>query len=148
MDSQFKNDDDVKKYLGLDGCVLAIGCPEGKHRDFEIKLFQNPNGVLDNSNNWPIRLVLSSYYMGNGNYKQVGIPDGKSDCNACTSECGNCKNSIPYKQAYDKNKCGYGDINTGDYTRVHRDVAIINSMRKWMNMGAVNGNDIGLPDCK
>jgi alpha-amylase len=86
--------------------------------------------------------------MGNGNIGQVGIPDEKSNCSICRSECVNCKNSIPYKKGYDKNKCGYGDINTGDYRRVHRDIAIINSMRKWMNMAAINGSVIGLPDCK
>lgn len=33
------------------------------------------------------------------------------------------------------------------YTRVHRDVKIINAMRKWMKLGPISGGDIGLPGC-
>ena len=45
-----------------EGCVLVKNCPEGTHRNFEIKLFENPNGVGNNDNDWPIRFILSSYY--------------------------------------------------------------------------------------
>ena len=41
------------------GCIVPV------HRGFEVKLFQNPNGVVDNVNNYPIRLVLSSYLLFN-----------------------------------------------------------------------------------
>ena len=41
---------------------LFQGCEVSDHRDFEVKLFENPNGANDNSNDYPVRLVLSSYY--------------------------------------------------------------------------------------
>jgi alpha-amylase len=41
--------------MGPFGCVLVKNCPENDHRNFEVRLFQNPNGVGDNSNDWPIR---------------------------------------------------------------------------------------------
>jgi alpha-amylase len=57
------------------GCVLIKGCSPDKHRTFEISLFQNPRGVVDNDNDWPIRFILSSFYH---TYGYLGIPDGKS----------------------------------------------------------------------
>jgi hypothetical protein len=48
--------------MGSYGCVLIETCSSiEEHRGFEVQLFQNPNGVVDNVNNFPIRMVLSSY---------------------------------------------------------------------------------------
>ena len=45
------------------GCVLVNGCPSIEtHRNFEKKLFLDPYGVKDNANEYPIRLILSSFY--------------------------------------------------------------------------------------
>jgi hypothetical protein len=32
--------------MGSEGCVLVEGCTVTDHRNFEVKLFQNPNGLL------------------------------------------------------------------------------------------------------
>ncbi len=84
---------------------------------------------------WQIKLVLSSYtFMNNG---AMGIPDGKSDCKACIgTQCNSCSKSMPYSKAHDPNSCGYdcgtsGAWKEGVYTRVHRDISIINAMRAW-----------------
>ena len=124
------------------GCVLINNCPENTHRNFEIKLFENPSGVFNNAEDWPIRFVLSSYYFTNGNNK--GIPDGFSDCSLCTVKCDTCKNSVPYKPAYEEGTCAYKG---NGYTRVHRDVKIINAMRMWIGLGPISGGDIGLSGC-
>jgi alpha-amylase len=50
-------------------------CSVEKHRYYNIKLFENPYLVNDNSNDWPIRFILSSYYQ---TYGDLGIPDGLS----------------------------------------------------------------------
>ncbi len=129
------------------GCALASGCDIAKHRNFTISLFKNPKNVQDNDSDWPIRLVLSSFYLEQG-YTQLGIPDGKSDCEVCKSGCESCMTSIAYKPAYEEKKCGYDDKTTMGYTRVHRDVQIINSMRTWLKLKNMTGEDIGLPSCK
>ena len=49
--------------VGNDGCVLIKGCPVPEHRGFEVTLFANPYGSSDNDNDFPIRMVLSSYYI-------------------------------------------------------------------------------------
>ena len=123
------------------GCVLVKNCPENEHRNFEIKLFESPFGVSNNSEDWPIRVILSSYYH---TYGSDGIPDGFSDCSLCRESCESCKSSVPFMPAYVGGQCAYiGD----SYTRVHRDVRIINAMRKWINLGSITGADIGLPGC-
>ena len=55
------------------GCVLIRGCSIADHRNFEIELFQNPRGVIDNQNDLPIRFLLSSFYH---TYGTLEIPDG------------------------------------------------------------------------
>jgi alpha-amylase len=45
------------------GCVLVKGCSVENHRNYEIRLFENPYWVENNNEDWPIRLVLSSYYL-------------------------------------------------------------------------------------
>jgi alpha-amylase len=114
--------------MGNDGCVLIKGCAEDEHRAFEVKLFESPNGAYDNDNDFPIRVVMSSFYWpGNG---VQGVPDGLSDCAKCTTNCQGCT-SVAAVAAHDAASKGYDK----DYTRVHRDASIIAAMRKWMHMG-------------
>ena len=108
-----------------------------KHRNFNIQMFTRTDA------DWKIKLLLSSYsFMENGG---AGFPDGKSDCSSCTGEqCkNNCSKSVPYQKAYNPNSTGYdtGDKSNwkeGSYTRVHRDMATINAMRKWMGLEELN----------
>ncbi|CAF1157066.1 unnamed protein product [Adineta steineri] len=123
------------------GCVLVKNCPVGEHRNFEIRLFTNPNGVSNNNDDWPIRFILSSYYHTHGD---LGIPDGKSSCDLCTTTCETCRSSVPYIKAYDRMACAY----TGSgYTRTHRDIAVINAMRAWMKLAPVSGSSLGIAHC-
>jgi len=140
-DHDQQNPGSSSRDMGPFGCVLVKNCPENDHRNFEVRLFQNPFGVSNNANDWPIRFILSSYYLTHG---ADGIPDGFSDCKLCTIDCNTCRESVPYLPAYEAGTCGYKG--TG-YTRVHRDVRIINAMRQWMGMSAITGGDIGLPGC-
>lgn len=42
-----------------------------------------------------------------------------------------------------------GTWQVGEYTRTHRDLSIVNAMRKWMNLSPVGPTDIGLESfCK
>jgi alpha-amylase len=61
---------------------------------------------------------------------------------------------MPFSKAFVADACGYtcsvnGAWQEGVYTRVHRDIEIINAMRKWQGLGAANGpEDLGLsPNC-
>lgn len=75
--------------MGDCGCVLVINCDANRHKSFETKLFSDPYGAHDNNNDYPIRLVLSSYYWQGNSF---GVPDGQSDCaTACTMDCTSCK---------------------------------------------------------
>jgi alpha-amylase len=108
--------------------VLIKGCDVSEHRAFEVKLFESPNGAGDNDNDFPIRVVLSSYYWP-GNQVQ-GIPDGLSDCARCTVNCDDC-NSVARVAAHSASSTGYDST----YTRVHRDASIIAAMKAWMHIG-------------
>ena len=110
-----------------EGCVLIKGCSAEKHRAFEVKIFKDPKEVGDNKVNYPIRLLLSSYYFTNN---VQGMPDGLSDCTICTTTCDWCK-SMSKATAYVEDAPAYG---TADYTRVHRDAEIIKAMADWMNL--------------
>ena len=121
------------------GCVLIKGCQVNDHRNFEIKLFESPRGATNNNDDYPIRLILSSYYWEDNS---IGVPDGLSDCSKCTTTCDSCK-SVQYKPAYVATSCGY-DSGSGVYTRVHRDMSIVNAMRKWMNLPSISYADVGL----
>ena len=101
-----------------------------------MKLFQNPNGAHDNDNDYPIRLVLSSYYW---QANSAGVPDGLSDCSKCVSQCSSCRTTT-YWPAYDANSCGYDS----SYTRPHRDLTIVNAMRSWMKLPAITAGDVGM----
>lgn len=58
---------------------------------------------------------------------------------------------MPYSKAYDPNSCGYdvgqgGSWKEGVYTRVHRDMDIVNAMRKWQGLAQANdASSLGLP---
>ncbi len=100
--SAIQNDDadqqtsgSTSRDMGDQGCVLVEGCAVDVHRGFEEKLFSSPNGAQDNDNDFPIRLILSSFYWVNGS---LGIPDGLSDCSLCTITCTGCQ-STPHMQA-------------------------------------------------
>jgi alpha-amylase len=96
-----------------DGCVLTSSeCSVTTHRNYQIKLFESPPGVKNNTNDWPIRLVLSSFYLEKG---QEGVPDGKSDCSLCKFDCESCINSVAYKTAYEPDACGYGSKQAGEF---------------------------------
>lgn len=85
---------------------------------------------------YPIRLVLSSYYwQGNS----AGVPDGYSDCSKCALNCNSCRSTTAWA-AYDAGSCGYDST----YTRPHRDISIVNAMRKWMHLSQKSTSDLGL----
>lgn len=122
--------------MGDQGCVLIENCTPDSHRNFEIKLFQNPNGAHDNSNDYPIRLILSSYYWTGNSF---GVPDGLSECSKCTLSCSGCRDT-PAVKAYEEKSCGYDKT----YTRPHRDIQIVNAMRSWMKLPSTNSSALGL----
>ncbi len=124
--------------MGDQGCVLIKDCGSvDKHRSFEVKLFSSPNGAQDNNNDYPIRMVLSSYYWDAASY---GVPDSHSDCSKCTSQCSSCR-TTPFSAAYNATSCGY---DSERYTRVHRDLSVVNAMRSWMHLGSVSASTLGL----
>ena len=127
-DADQQNPGSSSRDMGDDGCVLIKGCEVAKHRAFEVQLFNGPSGARDNANDFPHRVVLSSYWWPGTTIQ--GVPDGRSDCARCTVHCEGCQ-STPYVKAHDNSSSGY-DM-TG-YTRVHRDAAIIAAMRNWMQM--------------
>jgi len=123
------------------GSVLVKERDIPAHRGFEERLFSDPYEVSDNSRDWPIRMVLSSYYFEADG--RMAPPDGLSTCDVCTTMCEGCK-SVEYTPAHDPNTCGYDGPK---YTRVHRDRAIIMAMREWSGLSTnVSNADIGLPD--
>jgi len=125
-DADQQNPGSTSRDMGDQGCVLVKGCDENTHRNFEKKLFESPNGAQDNDNDFPIRLILSSFHWSDDS---TGIPDGKSDCSLCKINCDGCK-TTPLTPAYDGNSTGYDAV----YTRVHRDAEIVSSMRKWVHL--------------
>ena len=115
------------------GCILTTGCPADDHRDFEVKLFQEPFDVEDNKNDSPIRMILSSFYNQYNNVTLEGLPDGLSDCSkSCKNNCDQCKDkSLPEFPAYKEDGKSYSGEG---FTRVHRDEKIIEAMQKWMEL--------------
>ncbi len=102
------------------------------HRNFEIELFKTVNG-----DDWPIRVVFSSYYHTHGEY---GIPDGKSKCD----DDARCTEAVPLIEAFKQGECAYEGEG---YTKVHRDIQIIEAMRNWMGLEKKSANDLDLPNC-
>jgi len=110
------------------------------HRDLIINMFN-----ID-ENNFKIRNVFSMFSLYNNSN---GYPDGKSDCCLCqTDVCRNgCTKTFPYRKAYNPLSTGYDTGNEsnwveGEYTRVHRDKDIINTMRKWMGFEPMNESEL------
>jgi len=129
-DHDQQNPGSSSRDMGSQGCVLIKGCPVNDHRNFEIKLFSSPNGATDNNNDYPIRLVLSSYYWQGSSQ---GVPDGLSDCSKCGLHCENCHSTLK-TQAYNSTSSGY---DSGVFTRAHRDKQVINAMRSWMKLSPI-----------
>ncbi|KAJ7912991.1 glycoside hydrolase superfamily [Mycena leptocephala] len=125
------------------GSVLIKDKNVATHRAFEVQLFTRTDfpdaGPL-------VRNVLSSYsFMDNG---AAGYPDGLSDCAGYTGTA-SCI-SMAKAPAFDANACGYsvvvnGAWTQGVYTRVHRDLSIVNAMRGWMGLASVTAAAAGLP---
>ncbi|KAH0795927.1 Alpha amylase, catalytic domain containing protein [Histomonas meleagridis] len=126
-DHDQQNDGSSSRDMHDKGCVLVKGCDPNTHRMHEIKLFTDPYGGADNDNDYPIRMLLSSYYFKDG---VKAIPDGKSDCSKCVTTCESCR-SRAYAKAYVADAQAYAG---SDYTRVHRDSQIIAAMRSWMHI--------------
>ena len=132
-----QNEGSSSRDMGDKGSVYVKEKNIDKHRNFNVEMFTRTDA------NWKIKLLLSSYsFMNNGGR---GYPDGKSDCSACTGEqCkNNCSKSVPYQKAYNPSSTGYdsGDSNNwkeGTYTRVHRDQATVNAMRRWMGLSTLS----------
>lgn len=89
--------------------------------------------------------MLSSYLFSSegGN----GFPDGLSDCELYTGsidpgECLGVKKSV----AFVEGACGY-NLRDGEWTRVHRDLEIVGSMREWIGLGSLSAEELGIPGC-
>lgn len=136
-DADQQNPGSSSRDMGDTGCVLIKGCDEDEHRNFEVKLFTDPAGSTDNSNDYPIRVLLSSYYWG-ANSNQ-GIPDGKSDCSLCRINCAQCQ-GMSFQKAFNPSSAGY-DKGEGSYTRVHRDATIVNAMRSWIGLKSIKTSE-------
>ncbi|GAB1518577.1 hypothetical protein RhiTH_001639 [Rhizoctonia solani] len=122
------------------GSVLIKDKNIATHRNFEVQLFTQTGF---NAN---VRNILSSYSFRSNGAK--GFPDGYSDCSRFKGT-GTCI-SMPYSAAYNANACGYsvaqgGSWTEGVYTRVHRDMSIVNAMRGWMGLGSTTASAVGLP---
>ena len=127
-DADQQNSGSTSRDMGNLGCVLVTGCSQEEHRAFEVKLFDAPSGASNNDDDFPIRLILSSFYWLNGGVP--GIPDGKSECSRCREACDGCV-SVPFVRAFNATSTGYDGVG---YTRVHRDASIVAAMRRWMKL--------------
>ena len=117
-----------------------------KDKNINIHRSRTINMFASTENNWKIKSVFSMFSLINNSN---GFPDGKSDCKKCKGEiCKRyCSKSFPYQKAYDPLSIGYdpgnnGNWKEGTYTRVHRDLEIINSMRTWMNLSIMNDEEL------
>ena len=59
----------------------------------------------------------------------------------------NCQKSVPYQKAYNPASIGYDTESSenwkeNEYTRTHRDIEVINSMRIWMELPALTYNQL------
>ncbi|KAG9233391.1 glycoside hydrolase superfamily [Amylocarpus encephaloides] len=121
------------------GSVLIKDKDVAKHRAFEVQLFSRTDA------DWWIKLVLSSYmFMDAGG---AGFPDGLSDCGLYTgsSPASACL-GVPKDAAFVEGSCGY-TMQQGKYTRVHRDLSIINAMRGWVGLGSTTASSLGIGGC-
>ena len=139
-DADQQNPGSTSRDMGSQGTVLVIAKNIPLHKYFEEKLFLDPNGAQDNDNDYPIRMVLSSYWLPE-DANDYGIPDGNSNCDVCTVDCSTCdpQQSMNFTSAYKEGAIPYST--TGRFTRVHRDVGIINAMRSWLHLGNMSEED-------
>jgi hypothetical protein len=112
-----------------------------EHKNQYIKLLTNDTIKSK------IKLIYSAYsIMKNGG---SSYPDGKSDCKKCiTEQCKKeCTKSVPYQKAYKPLSTGYDSGNNstnwkeGTYTRVHRNIDIVNAMREFMGLNIFENED-------
>jgi len=137
-DSDQQQPGSTSRDMGSDGTILVVDRDIPSHRNFEVILFTNPFGSSDNNDDYPIRMLLSSYYF-DLSLQTYGVPDGKSDCSLCLEFCSSCVGTMPYTPAYSATATGYdGPV----FTHTHRDQTIINAMRSWMQLPSVNVSDI------
>jgi alpha-amylase len=132
-DQQF---DSTARPMGSLGSVLVTAKDVDTHRGFEVNLFKRTDA------DWQIKVVLSSYTLfDNG---AAGFPDGYSDCSGSSSD--SCTLSVPYEKAFQSGSCGYTveDFAGGKYTRVHRDLSIVNAMRSWVGLTTTTYSDLGI----
>ena len=105
------------------------------HKNNYISLFNN---TIDSN----IRIVFSSYSLTE---KGTGFPDGLSDC----SDIDGCY-SVSYTKAYDPLSIGYdtGKENVnwkdGNYSRIHRNIDIVNAMREWLSLKRLTEEELYL----
>lgn len=84
--------------------------------------------------NYSIKFVFTSFSIDNVN----GIPDGKSEKSFCATEsCIKSASDLKFKRAFFPYSTGYdcGDSKNwtiGEYSRIHRDIDIVNAMREWL----------------
>ena len=112
-----------------------------EHKNLNIQMLK------DVRRNWKIKMLFSSCSLTNNG--GIGFPDGKSDCKKCKNEqCKNeCTKSVPFQKAYNPLSLGYDSGNEtnwkeGTYTRVHRNIDIINAMREWMGFENFTENEL------
>ena len=118
-------------------------------RDKDITAHKNfiKSMLTTTPNKSKIKIIFSSYsFMNSG---ASGIPDGKSDCNNCTTDgCHtNCLKTMLYQKAYNMDSRGYdtGDSSNwieGTYTRIHRDLDTVNEIRNYMGLLALNSTEL------
>ena len=113
---------------------IALKDPD-THKNSYINLFNN---IIDSN----IRIVFSSYSLtGRG----TGFPDGLSDC----SHISGCY-SVSYTKAYDplsiEYDTGKANINwkDGNYSRIHRNIDIVNAMRRWLDLQQLTEEELYL----
>ncbi|TYZ65335.1 hypothetical protein PybrP1_012659 [[Pythium] brassicae (nom. inval.)] len=139
-DHDQQNPDSTSRDMGDKGSILIKAKDVNAHRGFETQLFTRTDA------DWKIKVVLSSYtWFTNG---AAGFPDGLSDCvKGFDSSSGQvCDKSVPFEKAFRAGSCGYTveGFAGGKYTRVHRDLAIVNAMRGWVGLGSVSASQVGI----
>ena len=97
--------------------------------------------LANNDYNIKNKIIFSSYTLTG---KGTGFPDGKSDC---TGKEG-CQYPVKYTKAYDPLSIGYdtgsdsSPFKEGNYSRIHRNIDIVNSMRKWLGLNELNDEEL------
>ena len=124
-------------FILLNKCPLSVKYVTIKNTTISDKLIAATmllELVSGFSSSWE-ELRFSSFSVG----AQAGIPDGKSEKSFCsTDSCNQTTIDVPFKRAFNPHSTGYdcGDGEEGwkepEYSRVHRDIDVINAMREWM----------------